>query len=636
MPLQDSGGALFAGSAAEFIDMAPRSTLTAHLVEQFERMWGHKPGASEVLSWKNSLTALSTVVDGAALQASGVGVELRLPNNSRRIDASFVARDMAGAPHVVLIELKQWSSAAPSQFADNVVVGGKELLHPSVQAASYANYLRESHSAFTEFNFGLSACAYLHNLTKSDSFGLRGLVFEGALKDAPFFASGDEQEFAGYLAQRLAGGGGLALLPTLVKGRYLPSRNLIDGIARGLRDSPMWQLLDEQLIAYNVVRGLVERAVAEEGKAVVIIRGGPGTGKSVIAAHLLIAMARRDFTAVHATGSKAFTTNLRAVSPNTATAAVFKYFNQFREVGTEPNAFDIIICDEAHRLRSTSNDRFTKAAARSTLPQVQEIVRAGRVTVFLLDERQNVRPDEIGTVESIRAAAKAEGASVSEFTLDAQFRCNGSSAYVSWVDDLLSDEPQPPGDWLKSEEYDFRVYSTPEALEQAVRDQAEAGSTARLVAGFCWPWSDPLPGGELVEDVVIGNWRRPWNEKSPEQQKPTRPAPKPGKHPYYLWATEPERIGEIGCIYSAQGFEFDYCGVILGNDLVWREGQGWVASRDASSDASVARRKLDQSRLRNLLAHTYRVLLTRGIRGTFIYSTDVETRLFLQGLVATP
>ena len=179
----------------------------------------------------------------------------------------------------------------------------------------------------------------------------------------------------------------------------------------------------------------------------------------------------------------------------------------------------------------------------------------------------------------------------------------------------------------------MRLFDDPASLETAVRQHANAGKTARLIAGFCWPWSDPLPDGTLVEDVVIGSWRRAWNEKSPEAWKKAKAAPPPERHPYYLWSTQPQRIREVGCIYSAQGFEFEYCGVILGNDLVWREGVGWVASRDASRDPVISRRKLSQDELVRLLQHTYRVLLTRGMKGTFIYSTDYETREFLRTLL---
>jgi uncharacterized protein len=580
------------------------------------------------------LTALAGVAEGSGIAKAGVGVELKLPLTDRRIDASFVGRDGRGRPMVLLVELKQWETAGPSLFPDIVVVGGQERLHPSVQAGSYAAYLRESHSAFTEAGYGLSACAYLHNMPLEAAAAIRGLEFSGAMREAPLFVHQEEPQLSTVLCDALAGGDGLALLPSLVAGRYSPSKKLIDGIARSLRESPVWTLLDEQRLAFNIVRGTVERAVAKGDKGVVIVTGGPGTGKSVIAAHLVVAMAADGrFKVCHATGSKAFTTNLRAIAPSGG-AAVFRYFNTFRHKDTEHNTLDIVVCDEAHRIRETSNDRWTKKALKSEISQVRELIRAGRVSVFLLDERQNVRPGEIGTVAAIEEGARLEGVTGTRVDLNGQFRCNGCSAYIDWIDSLLSDMPAQPGGWLKAGDYDFRMYDSPEALERAIVDAASAGHTARLLAGFCWPWSDPNPEGQAVEDVRIGSWKRAWNEKSPEQCRPPRAAPRPSRHPYYLWATEPKRVREVGCIYSAQGFEFDYCGVILGNDLVWRAGAGWVASKDASKDQAILRGGLSTQEVKALLYHTYRVLLTRGMQGTFVYSVDFETRQLLKSLVS--
>lgn len=208
----------------------------------------------------------------------------------------------------------------------------------------------------------------------------------------------------------------------------------------------------------------------------------------------------------------------------------------------------------------------------------------------------------------------------------------------------MSPEPTPAGGWLQTGEYtgeyDVRLFDTSGGMEAEVAGRIAAEGTVkrpvtgRLVAGYCWPWSDPNPDGSLEPDVEIGTWVRPWNEKSPEQRLGKKVStPRADRHPYYKWATEPERIREVGCIYSAQGFEFDYCGVILGNDLVWREAVGWVASKDASYDNSIAKRKHTPESLTLLLQHTYRVLPTGGMRGTFVYSTDFETREMLRDLL---
>lgn len=223
---------------------------------------------------------------------------------------------------------------------------------------------------------------------------------------------------------------------------------------------------------------------------------------------------------------------------------------------------------------------------------------------------------------------------VREITLDTQFRCNGSTAYIEWVDALFSSFPVPVRGWREAGEYSLRLLDAPEAMEAALHAEIAKGYTGRLVAGYCWKWSDPNPDGMLEPDVEMGEWALPWNDKSPEQRLENKGAtPRPEKHPYTKWATLPEGVGQVGCIYSAQGFEFDYCGVILGNDLVWREGRGWVPSRDASFDNKISRRKLTRDALQKLLQQTYRVLMTRGMRGTFMYSTDYETREFLRSLL---
>ncbi|MEO8192859.1 MAG: DUF2075 domain-containing protein [Gemmatimonadales bacterium] len=633
MALQNSGAALFAGSVEEFISQAPASKLTAHLTREFNRRWG-TAGESEIRAWKSSLTALADVVAQSELDRMGVGIELKLPLTDKRVDASFIARDRSGHPHVVLLELKQWEDAAPSFYPDNVVVMGREMLSPAVQVSAYAQYLRDSHSAFSELGYRLSAGAYLHNMPGEVLRNLPDPEPTDLVEAAAMFSRDDVETLIAFLEDGLAGGDGLDLLPELIHGRYRPSPQLIAGIARALEESSVWTLLDEQRLAFNIVRGSVGGALSTGKKSCVIVLGGPGTGKSVVAAHLVVEMAKDGNSVVHATGSKAFTTNLRGISPNPrSAAALFRYFNNFRHQQTDPDAIDILVADEAHRIRETSNDRFTKTSLQSEISQARELVRAAKVSVFFLDERQNVRPGEIGTVESIREAAIVEGAAVAEIELTGQFRCNGCSGYLEWVDALVSENPALVGSWFEANEYDVRISESPQEMETELLSLARAGSTARLVAGFCWPWSDPRPDNTLPTDVQIGSWKRPWNEKPPEQRRPPKPPPRADRHPYYLWANEPERIREIGCIYSAQGLEFAYCGVIMGPDLVWRHDLGWISDKQATADPALLRRKLSAEGRVDLMAQTYRVLLTRGIKGTFIYSTDAETMELLQSLV---
>jgi len=301
--------------------------------------------------------------------------------------------------------------------------------------------------------------------------------------------------------------------------------------------------------------------------------------------------------------------------------ALFKYFNSF--MTAERNGFDVLVCDEAHRMRETSANRYTRAELRTGRPQVRELIDAARVPVFLLDQHQVVRPGETGTAQLIRQHAGELGLDVVEIALDAQFRCGGSRTFEEWVLRLLGLDPGGPIPWTGDTYFELQVASSPAELERALQAKADAGYGARMTAGFCWPWSDPRPDGSLVDDVTIGNWRRPWNLRG---ERGVGGAP-----PASLWATDPAGFGQVGCIYTAQGFEYDWNGVILGPDLVWREGR-WVAQPKGSKDPAL--RGLSPDEAGPLLRNVYKVLLTRGMVGTVVHSVDPETQELLRSSVA--
>ncbi len=304
--------------------------------------------------------------------------------------------------------------------------------------------------------------------------------------------------------------------------------------------------------------------------------GGPGSGKSVLALSLLGNLSRRGRRVMHATGSKAFTETMRKVvvgARNARAQSLFTFFNGF--IGAEPNTLDMLICDEAHRIRETSTNRFTRAEVRAVAKrQVQELIAVARTPVFLLDEHQVVRPGEMGTEREIRTEAEKAGCRVEVVRLEDQFRCGGSQLYEQWVLRLLGLDPRAPVAWSEltresDETYRVAALPTPTALESWLVGQNPGNAdTARITAGYCWRWSDPeVADGtkRLVDDVVIGEWRRPWNAK-PEKAVPDVP-------PSHFWASDARGFGQVGCIYTAQGFEYDWSGVIFGDDFVRRDGR---------------------------------------------------------------
>ncbi|WP_410658341.1 DNA/RNA helicase domain-containing protein [Amycolatopsis sp. lyj-112] len=408
-----------------------------------------------------------------------------------------------------------------------------------------------------------------------------------------------------------------------------PSRSaapiLFDLAARSLTHADVFALSDDQ----QAVLGHVRRCLADEDgpKTVVVVAGAAGTGKSALALTLLGEAMRAGHRARHATGSQAFTTALRKTAGHgsRATQKLFQYFGTAAD--TEPDQLDLLVCDDAHQLRATSNTRYTPASRRSDRTQAAQLIESARVVVFLLDEDQAVRPGQIGTRDYLVTAARVCGATMHVTELTSQHR-HRSVRYDSWARRLLGLDgaPGPPTSWTAEEEpaprFELRVADSPGELERLLRAKTEVGASARITAGLCWPWSEARPGSPLVEDIVIGDWRRPWSVKGQRAVNGMPPSP--------LWAIDSAGAGQIGNVYSAQGFEYDYGGVILGPDLMWREDR-WVtdpaATRDDALDGAAA------ADVDLWVRRTYRVLLTRATAGTVLYSTDAETRALLHDLI---
>ncbi len=403
----------------------------------------------------------------------------------------------------------------------------------------------------------------------------------------------DVPQLIEFLQDKLSAGQGLEGLKRVEESRYRPSRKLMDHVGHVIDGDSRYVLLDEQVVAYDKVRALAKLGFHDRRKTVIILKGGPGTGKSVIAIKLMADLLLSGFNAHYATGSKAFTETLRNII-GARDSVQFKYFNSY--AGAQPDGIDVLIADESHRIRKTSNDRFTPAARRTNLEQIDELLRAAKVCVFLIDDIQVVRPNEIGSVEYIRSRAQAKGCAIHEYELEAQFRCSGSDAFVNWIDNTLGIRRTSNILWEGNDAFDFRIFDSPQALENAIREKAAGNHTARMTAGFCWKWS-------LARGIPKAT----------------------------LWAHSPGGIDQIGCIYTAQGFEFDYVGVIFGKDLVYRfDRQDWIGDKGQSFDNVVRR---SGGKFIDLVKSTYRVLLSRGMKGCYVYFMDKETERFVRSRI---
>lgn len=606
--------------------MAHDGSLYHRLTEQFVHMHGYRPGPSEARSWERSIPALVGALNDAGLGGVEVMLEYALPLNSKRADAVLAGvHPTTGEPSYVIVELKQWSQAAP--YDDDpalceVDVYAHPVLSPIEQVRRYCDYLVNFNGAVAEHPKRVSGVAYLHNATEFGVSGLREIELDDR---GQLFTAETRGRFLEYLRSKLSDKHpGARAADQLQAGKTVPSKQLMAVAAQEVREREQFVLLDEQQVAYRMVLNAVRKAKRSNHKEVVVVTGGPGTGKSVIALSLLGELYREGVPALHATGSQSFTKTMRKVAGarKREVQDLFKYFNSF--MTAEQNTLDVVICDEAHRIRETSANRYTSAAHRTGKPQIDELIDVARVPVFLLDEHQVVRPGEMGTVAEIKAAAERQGLTCSVVPLDSQFRCGGSDAFLRWVVRLLGLEPGGSVTWDPDDRMQLLVAESPQEMEAFLEERRAQGYGARMSAGYCWPWSpEPKPGDPLPPDVVIGDWTRPWNLRGERAIS--------GAPPSALWATDPAGFGQIGCVYTAQGFEYDWSGVIIGPDLVWRADR-WVTDRTKSKDP-VFKKSTPDADVDRLIRNTYKVLLTRGMVGTVVYSTDPETREKLRELV---
>ena len=616
-------------SAAGYAAIAGDGSLAERLLEQMLHRTGRRPAPAEVAAWERSLPPLAQDLLDAGLGSVEVLLEYHLPLTSKRADVVLVGRHpRTGGPSVVVVELKQWSRArAWEGDPELVLIDGyphDPRLHPVAQVRGYCGYLLDFVKALEDEEDAVAGVAYLHNAVNESA--VKDLYNYPQDRQGRLFTGASRHEFMEFLKERLdPSASGAPYADMLTNSAVAPSKQLLAVAAEEVQSREQFVLLAQQKLAYSIVLHEVERARSGDRKAVVIVNGGPGSGKSVIALSLLGELARRGRTVVHATGSRSFTQTLRKVAGRRAPRVqrLFKYFNQFMDA--ERNGLDVLILDEAHRIRETSVNRYTRAEFRGDRPQLDELMAAARVPVFLLDEHQVVRPGELGTVEQIEAYASGLGLAVHRIDLDAQFRCGGSEEYVQWLQRLLGLTSDAPTPWTGDPSFEVHIAETPEDMEAMLTSKAAAGYGARMTAGYCWPWSDPRPDSTLVPDVRIGTWERPWNLKGDRRVGEAPPAP--------LWASDPGGFGQVGCVYTAQGFEYDWNGVIIGPDLVWRDGK-MVSQRRQNKDPDFRDgRRVPDAEFDRLVRHVYKVLLTRGMVGTVIYSVDPETRYVLRTLV---
>jgi DUF2075 family protein len=612
---------LYNALKSKFIDDVLTNQIEEIILDEVLKKLGHSVSRSEIRSWQNSLGIMERVINSPDIpDNSGIAIEFNIPSTSKRIDFVLTGYNETKQRTAVIIELKQWETVEATTM-DAIVytyVGGahRELNHPSYQAWSYAAHLEDYNEAIEAEHISLKPCAYLHNCTSTEV--IHSTHYQRYTNLAPSFLKADALKLRNFLCSHVKFGDCGEALYLIEDGVIRPSKHLADSLESMLRGNQEFILIDDQKLVFeNALRLVLDTPL--DKKNVLIVEGGPGTGKSVVAINLLVAL----------TGKRR---NVRYVSKNAAPRAVYasklsgslvksRIANMFDGSGSytnsQSNTFDALIIDEAHRLNEKSG-LYQNLGEN----QIKELINAANVSVFFIDEDQRVTLKDIGEKAEIRRFALEAGAEVQELALESQFRCNGSDGYLAWLDNLLGIR-NTGNTTIEDIDYKIEVCQSPNELKNMVEKLNERNNKARMVAGYCWDWSSKKNPKNM--DIVIPEFRFSckWNLSTDGS----------------LWILKPESVKEVGCIHTCQGLDLDYVGVIMGLDLVVRNGI-WIPQPQerSSMDRSIQGwKKLIKEhpvdgpkKIEMVIKNTYRTLMTRGLKGCFLFSVDPETNEFLE------
>lgn len=618
---------IYNGSKKKF-DADVRSGSIAQIIEQ--QFWNHglaHNNISEFESWENSLLHMKRVLEYPSFQDDiQIAIEYQIPQTSKRVDFLIAGVNNQGQENVVVIELKQWEEAGRTSRHDIVTAytGGmvRAIAHPSYQAYSYAKTIENFNAIVQDESIGMHPCAYLHNYRKSKISEIDNPLYRDVIELAPMFIKHEENKLRDFILKYVIKCSKRNLLYLIDNGRIRPSKALQDALGSMLRGNDEFVMIDEQKVVYETILQLVKNALPSEQKYTVIVEGGPGTGKSVVAIQLLVELvAKRGINAQYVTKNAA-PRNVYFEQLKRDAYKLSYVKNLFKGSGSyyncPPNTFDCLVTDEAHRLNAKSG-MYQNLGEN----QIKEIINASKVSIFFIDENQVVTTKDIGSIQEIQKWAKACGSQLvyDESTkLTSQFRCNGSDGYIAFIDDLLGIRNTANYNGFDYE-YDIQIYDNACQMREDLRLKNQINNKARMIAGYCYEWRSKNSNDLSVYDIELDNgFRARWNFSTTQ-----------------TWAIDKDSFDQIGCIHTSQGLEFDYVGVIIGKDLVFQSNRVVTkASMRAQSDQSLRglksnpNPKLEDQIIRN----TYRTLMTRGQKGCFIYCEDKALRDYFRKRVS--
>ena len=596
------------------------SHINQNVIEQMiVQKLGFKVGESERRSFRMSLPAIANALRNAQIPDDvQVALEYKIPLTNRRIDFMIAGSDEFGKDHIVICELKQWDEVKHTDMNDIVLVKGQEHVHPSWQAYTYGSTIANFNEYVEKNNVEINTCTFLHNYKREYIEELcHDVYIEGLTKAQPFI-SDQYVELSKFVSKYIKCKSKKDLLFEVENGKIKPSKMLADSLASMLNGNKEYELLNDQRIVYSNLLNAIKKNQNENKKQVFIVRGGAGTGKSLICIQLLADLIKtKGLKTFYVTKSgyvrdNYFSKLTKDVPQYSFLKTLFKGSSSF--IDSINNEFDVLIVDEAHRLtEKTKQSWFYKGEN-----QIKEIIHASKTSIFFIDETQNIDIKDFGTIENIIKYANELNAEIhceDKYILKSQFRCNGSDDYIAWLESILYNKEYIPAGMMV--EYDIQVVDDILEWNQLVIEKNNASSMpSRMLSGDIFEWKSMKDKSAI--DIVIGNFTAQWNKTK-------------------AFATDPKSINEVGCIHTSQGMEFEYVGLIVANDLIYRNGQVLTDYTKHPKGAAEFKRPharkvniVDDQIIDRIIRNTYKVLFTRGQKGCYLYVMDEELREYLK------
>ncbi|MBO4245567.1 MAG: DUF2075 domain-containing protein [Bacilli bacterium] len=622
---------VYEGIKSGFINDVDLGIIADKIRNKYIEKIKRRPSSPEFNSWKNSMQYMRGVLsDNEIPDNTGIAIEYNIPPTGCRIDFMMSGFNNDKS-NVIIIELKQWDKATEVAYLDgiykvNTFVGGglRDVNHPSYQAMTYANLIKDYNESVQLKDINVIPCAYLHNYYFENDDTLLSDNYKEYTDKAPLFGHNDVIKLRDFIKKYISSGDDGSILYEIDHGRIRPSKMLQDSLSQMLHGNKEFYMIDDQKVIYEYAISNAIDTVANNKKNVMIVRGGPGTGKSVLAINLLVEFNNRNMTCFYVTKNAAprnvFAAKLRGDFTQTYINHLFQGSGNF--VNEESNKLDVLVVDEAHRLNAKSGLFQNKGEN-----QIKEIINASKFSIFFIDENQKVTLKDIGSEDLIKQYARELDAGIYIYELDSQFRCNGSDGYIAWLDNLLEIRETANFD-IDGFDYDFKVFDDPNEMRRTIEEKNTINNKSRIVAGYCWDWISEGKAKTTVHDIVIPeyNFEMSWNLANSQ-----------------TYAIDPESVNEAGCIHTCQGLEFDYVGVIIGDDMRYENGQIVTDyTKRAKTDQSlkginkIALEKGQEEANRiadSIIKNTYRTLMTRGLKGCYVYCTDLELQKYFKSKI---